>query len=128
MQVLAISRSGKDWHESVDLLHSKSKNRARRVEKSTASVKTPTKHTLPSPARQPSKRDRKRSIDYKQLHEEGVYEEKKTENRKLPPPKAVDHPSYVKKLKNILCKTRKHQNTMKPVKQWQPQHPRNMYH
>ena len=72
--------------ESVDLLHSKSKNRARRVEKSTASVKTPTKLTIPSPVREPSKRDRKRSIDYKQLHEDGVYEEKKRRVVNYPPP------------------------------------------
>ena len=72
--------------ESVDLLHSKSTNRARRVEKSTASVKTPTKHTsFPSPIRQLSIRDRKRSIDYKQLHEDGVYEEKKRRIEKYPP-------------------------------------------
>ena len=72
--------------ESVDLLHSKSKNRARRVEKGNASIRTPTKHinTL-SPTRQPSKRDRKRSIDYKQLHEEGVFEEKKRHIEKYPP-------------------------------------------
>ena len=70
------------------------KNRARRVEKATASVKTPTKHTnFPSPVRQPSKRDRKRSIDYKQLHEEGVYEEKKRRTEKYPP-EAVDRLSY----------------------------------
>ena len=72
--------------ESVDLLHSKSKNRVRRIEKANASVKTPTKHTgFPSPTRQPSKRDRKRSIDYKQLHEDGVYEEKKRRIDKYPP-------------------------------------------
>ena len=72
--------------ESVDLLHSKSKSRARRIEKANASVKTPTKGiNLPSPTRQPSKRDRKRSIDYKQLHEDGVYEEKKCRIDKYPP-------------------------------------------
>ena len=81
--------------ESVDLLHSKSKNRARRVEKATASVKTPTKHTsFPSPVRQPSKRDRKRSLDYKQLHADGVYEEKKWRTDKYPPPQAVDRRNH----------------------------------
>ena len=66
--------------ESVDLLHSKAKGRARRVEKATASISTPVKHPKPvSPARtcQPSKRDSKVSIDYKQLHEDGVFEEKR---------------------------------------------------
>ena len=72
--------------ESVDQLHSKAKNRTRRVEKGNASVKTPTKtFNIASPTRQLSKRDRKRSIDYKQLHEEGVYEEKKRHIVKYPP-------------------------------------------
>ena len=78
--------------ESVDLLHSKSKNRARRVEKGNASIKTPTKQDLPkivSPIRQSTRGDRKRSIDYKQLHEEGVWEPKKRQIEKYPP-KAAD--------------------------------------
>ena len=72
--------------ESVDLLHSKAKNRARRVEKGNASIKTPTKHvSISSPTRELSKRDRKRSIDYKQLHEDGVFEPKKRHTEKYPP-------------------------------------------
>ena len=72
--------------ESVDILHSKSKSRARRIEKANASVKTPPKRiNLPSPVRQPPQRDRKRSIDYKQLHKDGVYEEKKRRIDKYPP-------------------------------------------
>ena len=82
--------------EGVDLLHSKSKSRAHRVEKSTASVKTLTKHTIPSPVREPSKRDRKRSIDYKQLHEEGVYEEKKRRVVNYPPPPRSKGPSELR--------------------------------
>ena len=74
--------------ESVDLLHSKAKGHARRVEKATASISTPVKHPKPvSPARmrQLSKRDSKVSIDYKQLHEDGVFEEKRRHVEKFPP-------------------------------------------
>ena len=66
--------------ESVDLLHSKSKNRPRRVEKATTSISTPVKnprHPNPVSTRQPTKRECKVSIDYKQLHEDGVFEEKR---------------------------------------------------
>ena len=56
------------------------------MKKSNASIKTPTKRTqIQSPVRQPSRRDRKQSIDYKQLHEDGVYEEKKRHIVKYPP-------------------------------------------
>ena len=76
--------------ESVDLLHSKAKSRAHRVEKATASIKTPTKQPKPkllSPVytRRPTKRDSKILIDYKQLHEEGVFEEKRQHVEKYPP-------------------------------------------
>ena len=58
----------------------------RRVSRSTASVKTPTKKIMsPLPKQTTSKRERKIHIDYKQLHEEGIFEEKKQKTEKYAP-------------------------------------------
>ena len=71
--------------ESVDLLHSKSKNRPRRVEKATASIRTlDTRHPNPASTRQLTKCESKISIDYKQLHEDGVFEEKRPPQEQWP--------------------------------------------
>ena len=80
-----------DWQrlaESIDHVHERNQSAKynRRVSRGTASVKTPTKKLVPPPpARAMSKRDRKISIDYKQLHEDGIYEEKKRKIEKFPP-------------------------------------------
>ena len=95
LQLKGRSGNRMDWQvlsESIDFLHEKnitSKN-YRRVKKCTASVSTPKKTVTPrsvspSRTRQGTKRRNSVSIDYKQLHEEGVLEVKKRYTSNLPP-------------------------------------------
>ena len=91
LQVRSGTGNIADWQrlaESIDHVHERnlSAKYNRCVSRGTASVKTPTKKIVPPlPARTLSKRDRKISIDYKQLHEDGIYEEKKRKTEKFPP-------------------------------------------
>ena len=79
--------------DSVDHLHDKNKTnkkQQRRAEKATASVSTPTKTKTVPPfsqqkTRASSKRDSKISIDYKQFHEVGTFEQKKRKIEKFLP-------------------------------------------
>ena len=108
--------------ESIDVLHSKSRTRARGVDKETALVKTPVKHPIPPcpvPSHQPTKRDCKKSIDYKQLHEEGVVEEKRRRVEKYPLPKAVARPNQGWKPKSRSYKERNHRNKVQTLVKWQ---------
>ena len=105
--------------ESVDLLHSKSKNHAHRVEKATASIRTPVKnprHVSPFCTRQPTKRDRKISIDYKQLHEDGVFEEKRCRVEKYPPRSSGPSEIRLEAQKQILSTKKSPESTTKSHK------------
>ena len=80
-----------DWKrlaESIDIVHERNQKAKynRRVSRATASIKTPTKKPVSPPAvRAPSRRERGISIDYKQLHNDGTYEEKRRKVVKFPP-------------------------------------------
>ena len=74
--------------DSIDILHLKSgsSKRARRASKGTASIGTPKKRkpSSPSHTRVSNKRESKKHINYKQFHEDGIFEIKQQKD-KFPP-------------------------------------------
>ena len=74
--------------DSIDHLHQKSltNKHTHRASKATASISTPKKRkpSPPSHARVPNKRESKIHIDYKQFHEDGIFEIKQRNEKYLP--------------------------------------------
>ena len=91
LQVREITGNIADWKrlaESIDIVHERNQKAKynRRVSRTTASIKTPTKKPAsPLAVRAPNRRERAISIDYKQLHHDGTYEENRRKVEKFPP-------------------------------------------
>ena len=102
--------------ESIDHVHERNQSAKhnRRISRATASVKTPTKKIVsPPPTRSVNKRDRKASIDYKQLHEEGIYTEKKRKVEKYPPLVSGPSDSRIASQQHITCHKKSPQTTLR---------------
>ena len=110
-----------DWKrlaESIDLVHERNLKAKynQRVSRATASIKTPTKKPAsPLTIRASNRRDRTISIDYKQLHEDGIYEEKRRKVEKFPPKMSGPSDSRIAS-QNLITSRKKSPSTVPVIK------------
>ena len=129
LQVCDVTGNIADWKrlaESIDLVHDRNSKAKynRRISRTTASIKTPTKKSSsPHTTQTSNRRERAISIDYKQLHQDGTFEEKRRKVDKFPP--KLSGPSDSRIASQNLITSRKKSPVRVPVQKRCSDSPKN---